>query len=259
MKVGVCIKQVPMTDSKISVNNGVLDASVYDKTILNPYDECALEEAIQWKNKGVISEIIAFSFDNDSKSLQDHLRTALAKGADRAVVIDGNTQGNDSVAVAKVLAAFCKKEELQIVFCGSTSTDIASAQIPAMMGELLDYAQVSAITSLELTASDFTARADIGMNQQAVTKGSVPAIFSCDKSLNTPKNPKIKDKQAAKNKPLDVLPVADLGVEAHANTVEFVNWSLPMQRSECKFIPADNIEQAVSELLGLLKHEAKVL
>ena len=118
------------------------------------------------------------------------------------------------------------------------------------------------ISNLEVEGNEFTAHKDLGSGTTAIVKGEFPAVFSCDKNLNKPRNPNLKAKMAAKKKPIDYVSLADLGISvedvASAGVAE-VNWTLPPKRGECKFIDAGNLDAAVTELLSLLKNEAKVL
>ena len=265
MKIGVCIKPVPNSDARISVagsGNGV-DASVYSKLMLNTYDECAIEAAVQLKKQGVAEEIIIFTVRKNEKSTKDQMITALAKGGDRAVVVDDSDfTSADCLGISQVLVALAQKEGVEVLFCGKQSMDGDNAQVPSMLGELLDWVTVPVISNLEVDGTEFTAHKDLGSGTTAIVKGAFPAVFSCDKNLNKPKNPNLKAKMAAKKKPIEYLTLGDLGLSADdiaTAAVSEVNWTLPPQRGECKFIDAGNVDSAVVELLSLLKNEAKVL
>ena len=265
MKIGVCIKPVPNSDVRISVagsGNGV-DASVYSKLIINTYDECAIEAAVQLKKQGLAEEVIVFTVRKNEKSTKDQMITAMAKGADRAVVVDdADFTGADCLGVSKVLAAVAQKEGVEVLFCGKQSMDGDNAQVPSMLGELLDWATVPVISKLEVDGTDFTAHKDLGSGTTAIVKGTFPTVFSCDKNLNKPRNPNLKAKMAAKKKPIDYLTLSDLGLgvdDIATPSVAEINWTLPPERGECKFIDAGNVDAAVGELLSLLKNEAKVL
>ena len=265
VKIGVCIKPVPNSDARIAVagsGDGV-DKSVYSKLMLNTYDECAIEAAVQLKEKGIAEEVVLFSVCSLDKGTKGQIVNALAKGADRAIVVE-NTEfaSADCLGISTILAALAKKEEVEILLCGKQSMDGDNAQVPSMLGELLDWATVTVVSSLEAEGSEFTAHKDVGSGSTAVVKGSFPAVFSCDKNLNKPRKPNMKAKMAAKKKNIEQLTLGDLDVAEDAVTnalVSEVNWTLPPERGECKFIDAGNVEGAVSELLSLLKNEAKVL
>ena len=119
--------------------------------------------------------------------------------------------------------------------CGKQSIDGDNAQVPAMIAEFLNWSQVSMISKLEIDGEDFQAHKDIGGGSKAVIAGTLPAVFSCDKGLNKPRFPKLKQKLAAKKKPIDVKSVSDFGLEAseiNQALVQETNWSLPTQREE---------------------------
>ena len=213
MKIGVCMKQVPSSEARITVSDpqkGV-DDSVYSRMVMNVYDEFALEEAVQLKERGIATEVIVFTIDKSG--VESQLRGALAIGADRAVQIDSaGIENADCLGVAQVLSAALKEEEVQIVMCGKQSIDGDNAQVPAMIAEFLDWSQVSMISKLEIDGEDFKAHKDIGGGSKAVIAGTLPAVFSCDKGLNKPRFPKLKQKLAAKKKPIDVKSVSDFGL-----------------------------------------------
>lgn len=265
MKIGVCIKPVPNSDARITIagsGDGV-DSSVYSKLMINTYDECAIEAAVQLKKQGVAEEVVILTVRKNEKSTKDQMVTALAKGADRAVVVDDSDfTGADCLGVSRVLVAAAQKEGVQAIFCGKQSMDGDNAQVPSMLGELLDWVTVPVISSLEVEGTEFTAHKDLGSGTTAVVKGEFPAVFSCEKNLNKPRNPNLKAKMAAKKKPIEYLSLGDLDLSADdvsTTGVSEVNWTLPPKRGECKFIDAGNLDSAVTELLSLLKNEAKVL
>ncbi len=265
MKIGVCIKPVPDSDARISISgsgDGV-DGSVYSKLMLNTYDECAIEAAVQLKEQGVAEEVILFTVGSFDKAFKGQVVNALAKGGDRAVVIsNADFPMADCAGVSTVLAAAARKEEVEVLFCGKQSMDGDNSQVPSMLGEMLDWATVTVISKLTVEDSEFTAHKDLGSGTTGVVKGSFPAVFSCNKNLNKPRKPNMKAKMAAKKKSVDQITVDDLGLsgdDLSTGLVSEVNWSLPPERSECKFIDAGNVDSAVAELLSLLKNEAKVL
>ena len=202
-------------------------------------------------------------FTVDGSGVEAQLRGALAIGADRAVRIDSaGIENADCLGISQVLSEALKEEGVQLVMCGKQSMDGDNSQVPAMVAEFLGWSQVSVVSKLEIDGDDFKAHKDIGGGSKAVIAGTLPAVFSCDKGLNKPRFPKLKQKLAAKKKPIDVKSVADLGLdpaELNQSVVQETNWSLPTQREECKFIDGSDVNAAVSELLSLLKNEAKVL
>jgi electron transfer flavoprotein beta subunit len=262
VKIGVCIKQVPPSDSRITIANAAeVDASVYSKLGINPYDEFALEEAVRLKDQGMADSVIVFTFDS-RKDADKQIRMALAKGADEAVKISDDAVAKaDCLGIARALAAAVQKEGVEMVFCGKQAIDGDNAQVPGMLAELLGWAQATSISKLELDGRDFKAWREIGGGSKGIISGSVPVVFSCDKGLNEPRFVKLKERMAAKKKPLRTVGLADLGLDASqigTATIEETNWGLPPQRASCKFIEGEP-KAAVGELIQLLREEAKVL
>ncbi len=265
MKIAVCIKPVPSSDARITITDASsgVDASVYAKRMLNTYDECAIEAAVKLKEQGLADEVIVFTIAADDKGTKDQMVTSLAKGADRAMLVNNAEFNNaDCLGVAKVLAALANKEDVQVIFCGKQSMDGEHSQVPSMLGEMLGWSTVTSISHLDVDGSDFTVHSELGSGNKAVLKGSFPVVISCDKNLNKPRNPNLKAKMAAKKKPIEKLSLGDLDLDndgVSSTLVTDTNWTLPPQREECKFLDPGDIDAAVSELLSLLKNEAKVL
>ena len=264
MNIGVCIKLVPASDTRITISNpSGVDESVYSKPNINPYDEYALEEAVRLRDKGGAEKVFVFSFDN-SKNAKKQIINALARGADEAILIqDPALDGSDCLGVARVLSAAIKNEGVEMVFCGRQAIDGDNAQIAPMLAELLDWAQVSSIAKLEIDGDNFKAWRDIGGGNKGIVEGNKPVVFSCDKGLNEPRFVKLKERIAAKKKPLRVVDLSELGVDAdtvgsQGALVEEFNWGLPPKRAECKFLEGD-AKSAVNQLVHLLRTEAKVL
>lgn len=262
MKIGVCIKPVPTSDARITISDAStgVDASVYSKLMLNPYDECGLEAAIQLKEQGLADEVVVFMIAPDDKATKDQMIASLARGADKGVMVDSTGfESQDCMSISEILSKMVSKEDVKVLFCGKQSMDGEHSQVPSMLGELLDWATVTSISHLEAEGEAFTVHTELGSGTKAVVKGTFPAVLSCDKNLNTPRTPNLKAKMAAKKKPVETLSLSDLGVELGNALVQDTNWTLPPQREGCKFIDAGDIDAAVTELLSLLKNEAKVL
>ena len=264
MNIGVCIKLVPPSDARITISNPAgVDASVYSKPSINPYDEYALEEAVRLRDKGLADKVFVFSIDN-SKNAKKQIINALARGADEAILIqDTAMEGSDCLGISRALSAAIKQENVQMVFCGKQAIDGDNAQVPPMLAELLGWAQVTGISKLEMDGSSFKAWRDIGGGNKGVVEGATPVVFSCDKGLNEPRFVKLKERIAAKKKPLRSVGISDLGlsedqVGSKGALVEEFNFGLPPKRAECKFIEGD-AQTAVNQLVHLLRTEAKVL
>lgn len=258
MKIGVLLKQVPDTDTKIKVKPDGLGYETADiKYILNPYDEFAVEEALklQAKFKG---EVVVYTVG--PKRAEDAMRTAMAMGADRGVRIEEDGLGTlDSFGVARLLAAAVKAEGCEILFTGKVAIDDDAGAIPSLVAELLDWAQATVVDSFDAAdEKSATVSRRIGGGSKEVLKVSFPAVISAEKGLNSPRFASLPGIMKAKKKPLAVKTAGDLGVGELAAKVKITKYSLPAARSAGKVLKGD-LAANVKELVRLLHEEAKVI
>jgi len=249
LKIAVCIKRVPDTETRIKVaadGKSIDEAGV--KFILNPYDEFAVEEALRLKEKAGSGEVVVVAMGLDNA--QETIRTALAMGADRGILLKG-APSLDPLDAARALAAELKGGGYDLILFGKLAIDDYSQAVGTMVAELLELPSVSAVSHLELSGGKGTAEREIEGGVEVV-EFSTPAVLTADKGLNEPRYPALKGIMAAKKKPLDVKP-AMLGPGA----LEILALMPPPERKEGKIVgegPA-----AVLELVRLLREEAKVL
>ncbi|MGH7675210.1 MAG: electron transfer flavoprotein subunit beta/FixA family protein [Gemmatimonadales bacterium] len=250
MKIAVCIKRVPDTEARIKVapdGKSLDEAGV--KFILNPYDEFAVEEALQRRDKAGAGEVVVISLG--PAAAQETIRTALAMGADRGVLLQVDRIPLDGLEVAKALAAELKDGGYDAILLGKMAVDDYNHQVGPMVAELLGLPCVTSVAHLELAAGQGTAEREIEGGIEVVAF-PLPAVLTADKGLNEPRYPALKGIMAAKKKPLDVKPVT-LG----AGGLELLAMTPPAERKEGRIVgegPA-----AVPELVRLLREEAKVL
>ncbi len=263
MKIGVCLKQVPATDTRIRVNGtgtGILTDDVKWET--NPYDEFALEEGLRLKQAGKGTEVVVFTIGG--ADADGRVRDALARGADRAVRLDDAAfAGSDALGRARVLAAAIKAEDIGLVLCGRQAVDTDSGATPSMLAEVLGWSQVSWIDKLVVDGGAFTANRAAGGGQKDVVSGKLPAVFTCDKGLNEPRYATLPGIAAAKRKTIAVKSAADIGVDpatvgAGAALVQEDGMSLPPPRPPGRKLEGDAASVA-AELVRLLREEAKVI
>lgn len=263
MKIGVLLKQVPATDSRIKIADASTGIDTADiKWELNPYDEFGLEEALRLKDAGVGSEVVIISLGGaDSEA---RIRDGLARGADSAVRLDDAAfAGSDSLGQARILAAAVKAVGAQFVLTGKTAVDVDHGDVALMVAELLGWAHVGVVDKLEVSGSGFKAwRASSG-GARDVVEGGMPALITCDKGLNEPRYASLKGIMMAKKKKVDVMGAAALGLDAGsvgagAAVVSEGNWSLPPARPPGRMLSGDDASR-VKELVTLLRDEAKVL
>jgi electron transfer flavoprotein beta subunit len=258
VKIAVCVKQVPATDSKIkpAADGTSADLSAVE-WVVNPYDEYALEEALSLKEAHG-GEVVVLSIGGEK--LDEAMRTALALGADRAVVLkDPRFQGADALAVSRVLAAMVAREEPDIVFCGKQGVDQDQMAVPAMLAERLDWPQATVVVKLEPAADlkSATAVREVEGGHEEL-EFSLPAVVAAQKGLNEPRYASLKGIMAAKKKPIEPVTAEDLGIEAPSGAVEVLEVSLPSQERKNRTIEGEAADQA-AELVRILHEEEKII
>jgi electron transfer flavoprotein beta subunit len=260
VNIGVCVKVVPDTDTRIKITGGGdgIDESGI-KWIVSPYDAFAVEEGVQTK-EAQGGEVVLFSVG--PKDWQSQLRAGgLAVGADRAVMVDDDALAEaDGLAIARVLAKAIEAEGIEVVFTGKQAIDDDNVQVPAMLAELLGWPHISFVSELELDGSDFTATRNVGGGVQEVVKGSLPAVFTAERGLNSPRYAKLPAIMKAKRKKIDVKSLGDLGLSADdvAPAVQVSAYGLPPERPAGRKLEG-TVDEMVDELVRLLREEAKVL
>ena len=249
MKALVAVKRVVDYNVKVRVkadNSGVETANV--KFSMNPFDEIAVEEAVRLKEAGTVSEVVAVSIGPAAAS--ETLRTALAMGADRAILI----QTDDEVqplAVAKLLKAVAGRETPDLIVVGKQAIDDDSNQTGQMLAALLDWPQGTFASKVVIEGgrAEITREVDAGLE---VVSLALPAVVTTDLRLNEPRYASLPNIMKAKKKPLDVLPAETLGVDI-APRLELLSVTEPAKRSA-------GIKVAdVAALVDKLKNEAKVI
>ena len=264
MNIIVCIKQVPDTETQIKIaQDGKSIAEGDIKWIMNPYDEFGVEEALKLKEKfGGEVTVVGLG----PKRVTESLRTALAMGADKAVLVtDDALNGSDSIAVAKALAAAIKGLEYDIIFTGQRGVDDDSGLVGAALAEYLDVPQVSVITKLEVSDDGKTLKANRPVEGETlVIEVNTPVLLTTQKGLNEPRYASLPGIMKAKKKPLEEKSLADLGLDAsefgiEARKLKIVELTPPPQRAAGKIIDGDSPEAKAAELAKLLHEEAKVI
>jgi electron transfer flavoprotein beta subunit len=248
VKIAVCLKRVPDTTTKIVV--GADRKSIDDngvKFVPNPYDEFAIEEAIALKDKHGGETVI---YGLGAEATAETLRTALAMGIDRAVLLQ-SAGSPDGMAVAEALAAELRDGGYDLILFGKMAVDDYNHQVGPMTAELLGMPCITAVAHLEITDGAVQAEREIEGGIE-VSGCKLPAVLTCDKGLNTPRLPALKGIMAAKKKPLETKPAA-LGNA----TLEILSLELPTERKPGRIVGEG--ADAVPALVDLLRSEAKVL
>ena len=249
MKIAVCVKRVPDTEARIKISaDGTSIEESGVKFVLNPFDEYAVEEALKQKEQAG-GEIVVVSLGTDSN--QETMRTALAMGVDRGVLLKTDVKAPDSLAVAKVLAAELKQGEYDLILFGKLAVDDGCHAVGAMVAELMELPCVSSIGSLEIADGKGTAEREIEGGVEVV-EFSLPAVLTAEKGLNEPRYPALRGIMMAKKKPLETK-----DVELVANGVEISALAYPPERKAGRIV-GEGVD-AVPALVDALKNEAKVL
>src|SRR5213075_1666193 len=250
MKIAVCVKRVPDSETRVKIAS---DGKSLDDTgvkfILNPYDEFAVEEALRRKEQAGTGQVVVVSLG--PAAAQETIRTALAMGADRGVLLEVDRVPIDGLEVAKALAAELKGGGYDLILFGKMAIDDYNHQVGPMVAELLDLPCVTTVAHLEIAAGKATAEREIEGGVEVV-EFSLPAVLTTDKGLNEPRYPALKGIMAAKKKPLEVKPTTP-----GPGALAIVSLTLPPERQAGKIVGEGSA--AVAELVRLLREEAKVL
>ena len=253
MNIAVLIKMVPDTESKLEVNDGTLSDQNF-KYMVNPYDEFAVEQAVQFKEAegGKVTLLSLFSEDN---SIDTDLRKMLAIGADEIIVLRQNGyQGDKPLANAKILSNAIKELEIDLVLCGIQGIDYYQAATGTMVAQMLDMPNISGVTELEYNSGTLKAKRQIEGGLQTI-ETSTPALVTCQKDMTKVRFPALKDIMMSKRKPFENKNVDSID----SNDVITSESSLPPARDGGEIIEGETAEEKVDKLIEKLKMEAKVI
>ncbi|OZI11781.1 electron transfer flavoprotein subunit beta [Bacillaceae bacterium SAS-127] len=257
MNIYVLLKRTFDTEEKISVANGAIQEDGAE-FIINPYDEYAVEEAIQIRDdKG--GEVTVVSVGSEESEKQ--LRTALAMGADKAVLIniEDDVEDGDQFTTAKILAEYLKDKEADLIIAGNVAIDGGSGQVGPRVAELLDIPYVTTITNIEIDGETVNIVRDVEGDSEKI-QTTLPLLVTAQQGLNEPRYPSLPGIMKAKKKPLEELELDDLDleeddVEAKTKTIDIF---LPPKKEAGRVLEGDLSDQ-VAELVNALHKEAKVI
>ncbi len=249
MKILVPVKRVVDYNVKVRVKSdgsGVDIANV--KMSMNPFDEIAVEEAVRLKEAGVATEVVAVSCGVGA--CQETLRTAMAIGADRGILVETDAE-LQPLAVAKLLKALCDREQPQVVICGKQAIDDDANQTGQMLSALMGWPQATFASKVAVGEGKATVTREIDGGLETL-EISLPAVVTTDLRLNEPRYATLPNIMKAKKKPLETIKPVDLGVDVmpRLTTLKVVE---PAKRS------AGVLVADVAQLVEKLKNEAKVL
>ncbi|MFS0636343.1 electron transfer flavoprotein subunit beta/FixA family protein [Mesobacillus foraminis] len=257
MNIYVLMKRTFDTEEKITISGGEINEDGAE-FIINPYDEYAIEEAIQVRDANG-GEVTVLSVGTDEAEKQ--LRTALAMGADKAVLIniEEDVEGGDQFTTAKVISQYLKDKDVDLILAGNVAIDGGSGQVGPRVADALDIPYVTTITKLVINGSSVTVTRDVEGDSEVI-ETSLPLLVTAQQGLNEPRYPSLPGIMKAKKKPLDELELDDLDleedeVEAKTKTIEIY---LPPKKEAGKVLEGE-LEAQVKELVSLLHSEAKVV
>ena len=258
MKIFVCIKQVPDTETKIKVlgdQSGIDPTGI--KWVMNPYDEFAVEEAVKLRDANPGSQVWVMSLGPKARVVES-LRTALAMGVDEAIVI--NADGYvDSFATAKALAEAIKTEGgAKVVFSGKLAIDDNASSVSQMVAEFLNIPHTTVVSKFSYSGENVVVERDVEGGAKEVVQMMTPAVVAANKGLNMPRYASLPGIMKAKKKTIKELEMSALGVSGSDVKVKHAQFTLPAEKPAVKMISGDAGAQA-NELVNLLRNEAKVI
>jgi electron transfer flavoprotein beta subunit len=249
MKILVPIKRVVDYNVKVRPLGDQSDVDLNNvKMAMNPFCEIAVEEAVRLKEAGTATEVVAVTVGKSDS--QEQLRTALALGADRAILAETDSL-LEPLAIAKVLSKVIEEESPKLVILGKQAIDGDNNQTGQMLAAMLNYSQATFASEVIIDEDFASVTREIDGGLQTI-KVSLPAIITTDLRLNEPRYASLPNIMKAKKKELDVKPIEEMGVDIN-NRMELLSVELPASRQEG--IKVESVEDLVSKL----KEEAKVI
>jgi electron transfer flavoprotein beta subunit len=248
MKLLVPVKRVVDYNVKVRVKadgTGVETANV--KMSMNPFDEIAVEEAVRLKEKGIATEIVAVSIG--PAQAQEQIRTALAMGADRGILVEA--ENTEPLGVAKILKAIAEREQTDLVVMGKQAIDDDMNATGQMLAALLGWAQGTFASKVEVADGRATVTREVDGGLETVAL-ALPAIVTTDLRLNEPRYASLPNIMKARKKPIETIKPADLGVDVTPRLAVLKVEEPPKRQAGCKVAN-------VAELVDKLRNEAKVI
>ena len=253
----VLLKRTPDTEAKIklSPDHKAIDSSEL-QYILNPYDEFAIEEALQTRDKVAGSEVIACSYGGEV--CREIVVKALAMGADRGMIVSDDQQ-RDPLAISRILAKVIEREQAELVFCGKQGIDDDNMLVGVMVAELLGWPHVNVVNNFELTDGVAHVEREVEGGQIEVYEAPLPILIGANKALNSPRYVSLPGIMKAKRKPLTTVSANELGLELTEPQSEIVAYRYPPEKPTGKVFKDKPVNEMVAEVVKLLRNEAKVI
>ena len=257
MKIFVCIKQVPDTETKIKIAaDGVSIDSSSVKWIMNPYDEYAVEEAVKIRESNPGAQVFVVTV-GPKKRAGEVLRTALAMGADEGILIDSPDNLEPSVAAQALASAIKAEGGANLILTGKLAIDDNASSVGQILAEALNIPHASVVSKIQFSTENITVERDAEGGAKEVSQMTCPALVAANKGLNMPRYASLPGIMKAKKKVLKELDLAGLGVSAVGKT-KILSLELPAEKPPAKLLQGDSSVQS-ADLVKLLRDEAKVL
>ena len=257
MRIYVCVKHVPDTAANITIagETGFEDQAI--KFVVNPYDEYALEEAVQLVEKAGEGEVVVVTVGQEAAV--SSMRSALAMGAHRGILVKVDSQFLDSTLTGLALKAAIEQDGTpDIIFTGKGAVDTEGFQTAYRLAELMDLPVVNEVADLKISDGRATVEREIGGGAREVLEMSLPGVIGATKGLNEPRYPKFPDIMKAKKKDIKQIDITELGIDQSIDRSELTRLEAVPARTAAKIIEGDTRER-VTELVRILKEEEKVL
>jgi electron transfer flavoprotein beta subunit len=262
MEIVVLVKQVPDTESMVQIAGDGISIKTEDiKWIMNPYDELAVEEALQIREaQGGTVTILSLG---PQKAIEA-IRTALAMGADKGVhVNDPAAAGSDALATAKILSAALKQIPYDLIIAGHRAVDEDNYQVASAIAEFLNIPQISMVVKTELFDGKIKCHRTLE-GGAVVVEASLPAMITTQRGLNEPRYASLPGIMKAKKKPVGVKTIADLGIDparvgAANRKVKIKSLRFPPQRQAVRMIEGESAAQVAARLVSVLHEETKII
>jgi len=262
MNIGILVKQVPSTETLIQIASDGVSIKTDDiKWVMNPYDELAVEEALQIRETfgGTVT-----IFSMGPKKTEETIRTALAMGADKGVLInDTNADGSDAIATAKVLAAAIKETPFDLIIAGQRAVDTDNYQVASGVAEYLDIPQITQVIKEEISDGKIKCQCLVE-GGSVVVEAYLPALITTQRGLNEPRYASLPGIMKAKKKPIDIKNIADVEIDSGSvgsanRKVKITGMKFPPERVAVTMIESDTAQTQAAELVKILHEEAKVI
>ncbi|WP_027416040.1 electron transfer flavoprotein subunit beta/FixA family protein [Aneurinibacillus terranovensis] len=255
MNILVILKETFDTEEKITIQNGQISEDGVE-FVINPYDEYAVEEAIKLKEE-FGGEVIVVTVG--PSRVESALRTALAMGADNAVIVDDESLSVDEFTISQVLAAIARKQSFDIILAGNMSVDNGAGQVGPRLAEELKIPHVTTITNLSIKDTKATVIRDVEGDSEVI-EISLPFLATAQQGLNEPRYPSLPGIMKAKKKLIERLSAEDLGLnpsDLKAKT-QIIDQYLPPKKEAGRILSGE-LDGQIKELVHLLRTEAKVV